>query len=119
MIHEETSARVAKLAARGMRDPNSLSLEEIKSVCASALTQRAIEDEFAVVPANEQSEFTELGEAGEPAPGTITVNGGTVDLAELTKAFQEKLKFVVIPSSRTALRLAMWMIEYLNEKARA
>lgn len=37
---EETSARVAAIAARGMRDPSHLSEEEVRSVCASALTQR-------------------------------------------------------------------------------
>lgn len=36
---EETSDRVAAIAARGLADPASLSLEEIKAVCGSALTQ--------------------------------------------------------------------------------
>lgn len=38
---EETSARVASLASRGLHDPASLSPEDIQSVCASALTQRS------------------------------------------------------------------------------
>ena len=37
---EVTSASVASIAARGLRDPGSLTHEEIKTVCASALTQR-------------------------------------------------------------------------------
>lgn len=37
---EETSSAVAEIAARGLHDPASLTLDEIKSVCASALTQR-------------------------------------------------------------------------------
>lgn len=37
---EETSARIGAIAARGWRDPGSLTHEEIASVCASAVTQR-------------------------------------------------------------------------------
>lgn len=37
---EVTSARIGSIAARGLRDPGSLTHEEIKSLCASALTQR-------------------------------------------------------------------------------
>lgn len=37
---EETSARIASIAARGIREPRSLSPDEIKAVCASALTQK-------------------------------------------------------------------------------
>ncbi|UTC28399.1 hypothetical protein GURKE_03920 [Brevundimonas phage vB_BpoS-Gurke] len=37
---EVTSASVASIAARGLRDPGSLTHDEIKKVCASALTQR-------------------------------------------------------------------------------
>ncbi|USN14261.1 hypothetical protein PAPPERLAPAPP_00230 [Brevundimonas phage vB_BpoS-Papperlapapp] len=37
---EVTSASVGSIAARGLRDPASLTLDEIKKVCASALTQR-------------------------------------------------------------------------------
>lgn len=40
MSTEVTSARVASIAARGLRDPGSLSHDEIKALCASALTQR-------------------------------------------------------------------------------
>jgi carnitine O-acetyltransferase len=40
MTTENTSASVASIAARGLRDPGSLSHDEIKRVCASALTQR-------------------------------------------------------------------------------
>lgn len=39
MKDEKTSAEVAKIAARGIKDPGSLSPEEIARVCASALTQ--------------------------------------------------------------------------------
>ena len=39
MTDEKTGAAVRSIASRGMRDPASLSLEEIRSVCASALTQ--------------------------------------------------------------------------------
>ena len=37
--NEKTSARVLAIAARGVRDPHTLTLEEIQSVCASCLTQ--------------------------------------------------------------------------------
>lgn len=37
---EETSADVASVAARGLADPTSLTPEEIRAVCGSALTQR-------------------------------------------------------------------------------
>lgn len=39
MPKESTSARVASIAARGMNDPKSLTLAEIKAVCASCVTQ--------------------------------------------------------------------------------
>lgn len=37
--NERTSDRVASIAARGLDDPCSLSADEIRTVCASALTQ--------------------------------------------------------------------------------
>lgn len=37
--NEQTSARIASLASRAMRDPESLTLEEIRQLGASALTQ--------------------------------------------------------------------------------
>lgn len=40
MSNETTSASVASIASRGLRDPSSLTEDEIKSVCASVLTQR-------------------------------------------------------------------------------
>lgn len=39
MSSEYTSAQIASIAARGMIDPSSLTEKEIRSVCASALTQ--------------------------------------------------------------------------------
>ena len=36
---EQTSGRVASIASRGLDNPASLTLDEIRSVCASALTQ--------------------------------------------------------------------------------
>jgi hypothetical protein len=36
----ETSESIASIASRGLRYPESLTLEEIKKVCASALEQR-------------------------------------------------------------------------------
>src|SRR3989304_4185933 len=39
-INEKTSARVAKLAARALRRPESLSSDEIKELAGSVLTQR-------------------------------------------------------------------------------
>lgn len=36
---ERTSRRIASIAARGVRNPFDLSGDEIKAVCASALTQ--------------------------------------------------------------------------------
>ncbi len=38
-FNETTSHRVASIAARGLRDPSSLTLDEIQEVCGSALTQ--------------------------------------------------------------------------------
>lgn len=35
----ETSDRVAEIGARGMADPSSLTVDEIKSVCASVVAQ--------------------------------------------------------------------------------
>lgn len=40
MTTEVTSSSVGSIAARGLRDPASLTLDEIKKVCASALSQR-------------------------------------------------------------------------------
>lgn len=40
MNNEVTSAAVASIASRGLRDPGSLTHDEIKKVCASCLTQR-------------------------------------------------------------------------------
>lgn len=37
--YEVTSPEVAKIAARGLRSPGSLTHDEIKKVCGSALTQ--------------------------------------------------------------------------------
>ena len=39
-VRASTSEDVAHLAARGLFDPASLTLAEIRSVCASALSQR-------------------------------------------------------------------------------
>lgn len=39
---EVTSPEVLKIAARGIKEPSSLSPEEIQSVCASCLTQAAV-----------------------------------------------------------------------------
>lgn len=36
---ESTSKRVATIAARGLKNPETLTLDEIQAVCASALTQ--------------------------------------------------------------------------------
>jgi len=40
-VGDTTSARVAAIAARGLVTPNSLTLREIRAVCASALMQAA------------------------------------------------------------------------------
>ena len=37
--NEKTSPEVASIASRGLRDPASLTNEEIKKVCGSVLTQ--------------------------------------------------------------------------------
>mgnify|MGYP007100116628 CR=1 FL=1 len=37
--NEKTSKRIAKLAAKGVRAPSTLTTAEIKAVCASVLTQ--------------------------------------------------------------------------------
>ena len=37
--NEKTSPRIASIAARGLKDPASLSLEEIREICGSVLTQ--------------------------------------------------------------------------------
>ena len=47
---EMTSLQIASIAARGLTDPTSLSLDEIKSVCGSALTQREIVGDTILVP---------------------------------------------------------------------
>ena len=39
--NEHTSARIGSIASRGLHDPASLTLEEIREVCGSALTQIA------------------------------------------------------------------------------
>lgn len=39
MAKETTSARIAKIAARGIKRPEKLTLDEIQQVCASCLTQ--------------------------------------------------------------------------------
>ena len=39
--NEKTSAKVAPIASKGLKNPKSLSLTEIKKVSASALTQTA------------------------------------------------------------------------------
>lgn len=36
----ETSARIASIAGRGLRDPKSLTPNEIREVCGAALEQR-------------------------------------------------------------------------------
>lgn len=36
---EETSDRIASIAGRGLDDPTSLTPEEIRAVCGSAVTQ--------------------------------------------------------------------------------
>lgn len=42
--NEKSSSRVAAIAARALRDPASISLDEIKSLAASVLTQRPDKD---------------------------------------------------------------------------
>jgi hypothetical protein len=44
---ETTSPKVAALAAKGLADPASLTPQEIRQVCASALTQAPDADEVA------------------------------------------------------------------------
>jgi len=39
--NEKTSKRVATVASKGLRNPGSLTKKEIKSVCATGLTQTA------------------------------------------------------------------------------
>lgn len=39
-VHESTSTAIAALAAQGLSHPESLNLDEVKAICASALTQR-------------------------------------------------------------------------------
>lgn len=39
MKNEQTSDEVQKIAAKGLKNPESLTREEIQKVCASALTQ--------------------------------------------------------------------------------
>lgn len=36
---EQTSAKIASLAAKGLKDPASMTKGDIRSICASALTQ--------------------------------------------------------------------------------
>jgi hypothetical protein len=37
--NERTSARIAEIAGRGLKDPGSLTYAEIREVCGSVLTQ--------------------------------------------------------------------------------
>ena len=37
--NEKTSIKVAKVASKGLKNPNELTNAQIKSVCASVLTQ--------------------------------------------------------------------------------
>lgn len=39
--NEKTSSKVASIAGKGLKDPGSLTKKEIKTVSASALTQKA------------------------------------------------------------------------------
>jgi hypothetical protein len=39
MRNEKSSKRIAAIAARGLADPESLTLKEIKAVCGSVVTQ--------------------------------------------------------------------------------
>lgn len=41
-MSEKTSNRIAKIAARGIKNPGSLTKAEIAAVCGSALTQLEI-----------------------------------------------------------------------------
>ena len=47
---ETTSLTVAQIAARGLVNPGSLTHDEIKSVCGSALTQRELPEGTILVP---------------------------------------------------------------------
>lgn len=38
--NEETSSKIASIAAKGLANPNSLTSKQIKAVCGSALTQK-------------------------------------------------------------------------------
>jgi hypothetical protein len=38
--NEKSGSRVGRIASKGLKSPSSLSNSQIKSVCASALTQR-------------------------------------------------------------------------------
>jgi hypothetical protein len=40
-INEKTSAEIAKIASKGLRDPGALTKKEIQKVSAAALTQTA------------------------------------------------------------------------------
>lgn len=42
-MSKETSAKIAKLAAMGLKNPKLLSWSEVKKICASALAQREAE----------------------------------------------------------------------------
>lgn len=44
--NEQTGARVRAIAARGMKKPETLTSEEIKAVCASALNQSPSRKKF-------------------------------------------------------------------------
>jgi hypothetical protein len=39
--NEKTSAKIASISSKGLRNPSSLTNKEIKSVCATGLTQTA------------------------------------------------------------------------------
>lgn len=61
-MNEQTSARIASLAAKGLADPASLNPQEIREVCASALAQAPDHEE--------EAEVAEVEAPEEPAgPG--------------------------------------------------
>lgn len=101
---EETSATIGSLAARGMRDPSSLTDAEFRRVCASALTQmpdriHRVDDE--VLVAEVVPNGVELDPDLEIVPGalpnvtevTLTFNNLAHQAAKVIRSLQTLGRF--------------------------
>jgi hypothetical protein len=132
-----TSAEMAVLASRAMRDPGSLSHDEIESLGASALSSRQEDfdnDDELIVPVPEGhdvpeavpsfEDFADLGAVEVDAEDETPIEPDVLDAAEdispkvLTDCFVAQMRGVVIPTRKTAIRMTEFTIQYLTDLAR-